>query len=223
MVEVESIIVEPLASAEAVLEEEEMKQGVVVADIGGGTTGLAVYLEGSVFHTSVLPVGGNHLTRDLVVGLRCPYQVAEEAKERYGHAIPSLVDADESVELDCFGSERRKSVPRRRLCEILQARCEEIIEMVVSEAKRSVHDDILSAGLVLTGGAANLPGPAPSAPPRILSAIIRLTALQPPPPTPTTLMGGRLSRSSLAVTIASFQQIHIVYQRFHPVSLPIQA
>lgn len=158
MVEVESIILEPLASAEAVLEEEEMKQGVVVADIGGGTTGLAIYLEGSVFHTSVLPVGGNHLTRDLVVGLRCPYQVAEEAKERYGHAIPSLVDADESVELDCFGSERRKSVPRRRLCEILQARCEEIIEMVVSEAKRSVHDDILSAGLVLTGGTANLQG-----------------------------------------------------------------
>ena len=72
--EVESLILEPLASGEAVLEEEEMKQGVVVADIGGGTTGIGVYLDGSVFHTSVLPVGGNHLTRDLVVGLRCPYQ-----------------------------------------------------------------------------------------------------------------------------------------------------
>lgn len=155
---VESFILEPLASAEAVLEEEERKQGVVVADIGGGNTGLAVYLDGSVYHTSVLPVGGNHLTRDLVVGLRCPYQAAEEAKANYGTALPSMVDADESVELDSFGSERRKSVPRRRLCEILQARSEEIMEMVMSEVKRAVHDDIVSAGIVLTGGTAKLQG-----------------------------------------------------------------
>ena len=157
-VEVESLILEPLASGEAVLEEEERKQGVVVADIGGGTTGIAVYLDGSVFHTSVLPVGGNHLTRDLVAGLRCPYIVAEEAKAKYGHAIPSMVDAGEMVDLDCFGSERQKSVPRRRLCEILQARCEEILEMVMTEVKRCLHDDILSAGIVLTGGTAKLQG-----------------------------------------------------------------
>lgn len=157
-VEVETLILEPLASAEAVLEEEEKKQGVVVADIGGGTTGIALFLEGAVHHTAVLPVGGNHLTRDLVVGLRCPYHVAEEAKASHGHAIPSMVDANESVDLDCFGSERQKTVPRRRLCEILQARSEEIIEMVMGEVKRSVHDDILSAGVVLTGGTANLRG-----------------------------------------------------------------
>ncbi len=157
-VEVESLILDPLASAEAVLEPEERKQGVVLVDIGGGTTGIAVFLDGSVFYTSVLPVGGNHLTRDLVVGLRCPYQVAEETKANYGCAIPSMVEADESVELDCFGSERQKSVPRRRLCEILQARCEEILEMVMTEVKRSVHDDIVSAGLVLTGGTAKLRG-----------------------------------------------------------------
>ncbi|MCJ7492396.1 MAG: cell division protein FtsA [Dehalococcoidia bacterium] len=157
-VEVESLILEPLASGEAVLEEEERKQGVVVADIGGGTTGIAVYLDGSVYHTSVLPVGGNHLTRDLVAGLRCPYVVAEEAKAAYGHAIPSMVDAAEMVDLDCFGSERQKSVPRRRLCEILQARCEEIMEMVMSEVKRTAHDDILSAGVVLAGGTAKLRG-----------------------------------------------------------------
>ncbi len=157
-VEVESLILEPLASGEAVLEEEERKQGVVVVDIGGGTTGIAVYLDGSVFHTSVLPVGGNHITRDLVAGLRCPYKVAEDAKAKFGHAIPSKVDASESVELDCFGAERQKAVPRRRLCEIIQARCEEILEMVMSEVKRSVHDDILSAGVVLTGGTAKLQG-----------------------------------------------------------------
>ncbi|MGD0114669.1 MAG: cell division protein FtsA [Dehalococcoidia bacterium] len=157
-VEVESLILEPLASGEAVLEEEERKQGVIVVDIGGGTTGIAVYLDGSVFHTSVLPVGGNHITRDLVAGLRCPYAVAEEAKAKFGHAIPSMVDASESVDLDCFGSERQKSVPRRRLCEIIQARCEEILEMVMSEVKRTVHDDILSAGVVLAGGTAKLRG-----------------------------------------------------------------
>lgn len=158
MVEVESLILEPLASAEAVLEDEEKKHGVVVADIGGGTTGIAVFVDGTVFHTSVLPVGGNHLTRDLVVGLRCPYHVAEEAKASHGHAIPSMIDAHESVDLDCFGAQRQKSVPRRRLCEILQARSEEIVEMVMSEVKRAVHDDILSAGLVLTGGTSNLEG-----------------------------------------------------------------
>ena len=157
-IEVESLILEPLASAEAILEEEERRQGVVAVDIGGGTTGVAVFIDGSVFHTAVLPVGGNHLTRDLVAGLRCPYYVAEEAKANYGHAVPSMVAADEMVELDCFGSERQKTVPRRRLCEILQARCEEILEMAMSEVKRSVHDDILSAGVVLTGGTAKLQG-----------------------------------------------------------------
>jgi cell division protein FtsA len=157
-VEVESLILEPLASGEAVLEEEERKQGVIVADIGGGTTGIAVYIDGSVYHTGVLPVGGNHITRDMVAGLRCPYLVAEEAKAAFGHAIPSMVDANEMVDLDCFGSERQKSVPRRRMCEIIQARCEEILEMVMSEVKRAIHDDILSAGMVLTGGTAKLGG-----------------------------------------------------------------
>lgn len=157
-VQVESLIVSPLASAEAVLEEEEKRQGVVLADIGGGTTDVAVFVEGSVLHTAVLPVGGNHLTKDLVIGLRCPYQVAEDAKALFGHALPSAVDPEETVELEVFGSEERKSVSRRRIAEILQARVEEISEMVLREVRRAVHDDILSAGLVLTGGTANLTG-----------------------------------------------------------------
>ena len=157
-VQVDSLILQPLASAEAVLEEEEKRQGVVVADIGGGTTDVAVFLDGAVYHTAVLPVGGHHLTRDVVIGLRCPYHAAEEAKASLGHAIPSSVDPDETVELDAFGSEKRKTVPRRQLCEILQARAEEILEMVVMEVKRSVQGDIVSAGLVLTGGTAKLSG-----------------------------------------------------------------
>ena len=157
-VRVESLILASLASAEAVLEEEERRQGVVLADIGGGTTDIALFVEGSVCHTAVLPVGGTHVTRDLVIGLRCPYQAAEDAKALYGHALPSAIDPEETVELDVFGAEGRKPVQRRRIAEIVQARVEEICEMVVQEVRRAVHDDILSAGLVLTGGTAGLAG-----------------------------------------------------------------
>ena len=157
-VQVETLIVSSLASAESVLEQEEKRQGVVLADIGGGTTDIIVYTDGSVCHTSVLPVGGNHITRDLVIGLRCPYQAAEDVKALYGHAIPSTIDVEETVELDVFGAAERRSVDRRRIAEIVQARIEEICEMTMREVRRAVHDDILSAGLVLTGGTANLAG-----------------------------------------------------------------
>ncbi len=157
-VQVDSLILGPLASAEAALDAEEKRQGVTLVDIGGGTSDIALYLDGAPYHTAVLPVGGHHLTRDVVIGLRCPYQAAEDAKARWGHAIPSAVDPDQMVELETFGSERRKSISRRRLCEILQARCEELLEMVMTEVKRAVQGDIVSAGLVLAGGTANLSG-----------------------------------------------------------------
>ncbi|MGB2695440.1 MAG: cell division protein FtsA [Dehalococcoidia bacterium] len=157
-VQVEALFLSSLGSAEAVLEEEEKREGVVLVDIGGGTTDVAVYVEGSVFHTMVLPVGGNHLTRDLVVGLRCPFQTAEDAKALFGHALPSAIDPEETVELDVFGEEGRRSVERRRIAEILQARVEEIFEMLMLEVRRAVHDDMLSAGLVIVGGTANLAG-----------------------------------------------------------------
>jgi cell division protein FtsA len=157
-VQVDGLILEPLASAEAVLDQEEKEQGVVLVDIGGGTTDIALFLEGSVFHTAVLPVGGNHVTRDIVVGLRAPYQAAEDAKRKWGHAIPSMVDAREEITLEAFGSEGSKTELRRRLCEIVQARNEEILEMVTAEVKRAVHDDVISAGIVITGGGAKLQG-----------------------------------------------------------------
>ena len=157
-VEVDGLVFEPLAAAEAVLDEEEKEQGVVLADIGGGTTDVALFVDGSVYHTAVLPVGGNHVTRDIVVGLRAPYQAAEDAKKKWGHAIPSMVDAGEEITLDAFGAESTKTELRRRLCEIVQARCEEILEMVVAEVKRAVHDDTISAGIVLTGGSSKLAG-----------------------------------------------------------------
>ncbi|MDZ4277941.1 MAG: cell division protein FtsA, partial [Dehalococcoidia bacterium] len=121
-VQVERVILSSLASAEAVLQTEEKRQGVVLADVGGGTTDVAVFVDGSVCHTAVLPVGGNHITRDLVIGLRCPYQAAEDAKAKHGHALASAVDVEETVQLDVFGAEERRTVPRQRIAEITQAR-----------------------------------------------------------------------------------------------------
>lgn len=157
-VQVDALVLEPLASAEAVLEEEERRQGVVLADVGGGTTDVAIFVDGAIYHTSVLPVGGYHLTHDLVVGLRAPFNAAEAVKATYGHALPSSVAADQQVQIEAFGSERQRTVGRRRVCEILQARSEEILEMILVEVKRAGYDEMISAGLVLTGGTANLAG-----------------------------------------------------------------
>ncbi len=156
-VRIESLVLEPLASAEAVLDPEEFEQGCVLVDIGGGTTDIAVFSQGAVVHTAVLPVGGQHMTRDLVVALRVPQPAAELAKRRYGHAIPSMVE-DEEVEIDAFGSEGTKIVRRRLIAEVLQARTEELLEMVAAEVRRGAAQESLSAGVVLTGGAASLPG-----------------------------------------------------------------
>jgi len=155
-VQVETLIFSPMAAAEAVLEEEEKRQGVVLADIGGGTTDIAVFVEGTVFHTSVLPVGGYHLTHDLVAGLRAPFSTVDEAKINYGSALPSQMNPEEMVELDAFGGQQRKTVSRRRISEILQARVEEILEMLYIDVKRAGFDEMIAAGLVLTGGTANL-------------------------------------------------------------------
>ena len=156
-VRVDSLILEPLASAEAVVDQEELEQGVVLCDIGGGTTDLAVFVQGAVVHTAVRPVGGQNMTKDLVVALRVPQPAAEQAKRKYGHAIPSMVE-DEEVEIDAFGADGTKLVRRRLIAEVLQARTEELMEMVLMEVRRATQHDMLSAGLVLTGGAASLPG-----------------------------------------------------------------
>ncbi len=157
-VQVDDLVLEPVASAEAVLSIEERRQGVILADIGGGSTDVCVFLEGSAYYSAALPIGGNHLTRDLVIGLRCPYRSAEEAKEVFGHAIPSSVPADETVDIEAFGAERERTYSRRRVCEIVQARVEEILETITAEVRKAVEVERLSAGLVLTGGTARLPG-----------------------------------------------------------------
>lgn len=157
-VHVDSLILEPLAAAEAVVQEEELRHGVALVNIGGGTTDVAVFVNGAVTHTAVLPIGGVHMTRDLVVALRVPQPSAEAAKRRYGHAIPSMVDADEVVEVDSFGSEGRRDVSRQLMAQVIQARAEELLELVQAEIRRGSQAETLAAGVVLTGGAAVLPG-----------------------------------------------------------------
>ena len=157
-VQVEGVVLESLASARAVLEPEETQQGVAVLDIGGGSTSIAAYVDGSVAHTAVLPVGGYHLTHDLVIGLRCPLSAAELVKQNYGVALVSDVSGTESVEIEAFGSQRRKEIPLYKVAEILQPRAEEILEMVQDSLRAGGVLELMSAGVVLTGGSSKLAG-----------------------------------------------------------------
>lgn len=157
-VQVSHFVLNPLASGEVVLTETERQMGVVVCDIGGGTTDLAIYIDGDVWHTMVLTLGGNHITSDIAHGLRLPLPQAEEVKKQYGHAVESEVDADEILTLRTFGQEHPVQVSRRELAHIIEARVEEIFLFVLEEIKRSGYDGLLPAGMVLTGGTALLPG-----------------------------------------------------------------
>jgi cell division protein FtsA len=157
-VEIEDLVLEPLASGDAVLEEGETDLGVALVDIGGGTTDLAVYTDGAIWHTVVLPVGGNLITSDIAIGLRLPVGVAEELKITYGHCDPSTIDEDDMIDLSQFMPDCDDLVPRKLLAEIIQARIEEIFTMVHEEIKKSGYDGLLPAGIVITGGTAELPG-----------------------------------------------------------------
>ncbi len=157
-VEVEALVFEPLVSSEAVLTAEEREIGVLLADVGGGTTDTAIFMNGSIWHASMLPVGGNHLTQDLVIGLRSPVLAAENVKVLYGHCDPTMVDPDEEVDVESFGSERKRSIKRLKISEIIRARVEEMVELLAADIRKSGYDSVLPAGLVLTGGTAKLRG-----------------------------------------------------------------
>lgn len=157
---VSQFVLNPLASAEAVLTETEREMGVVVCDIGGGTTDIALLIEGEVWHTMVLAVGGNHITSDIAHGLRLPFSQAEEIKIRYGHCLPSAVAPEESFRVKSFGEDRQIEVNRLQMTEIIEARVEEIFNLMLQEIKRSGYDGLLPAGVVLTGGTSSLKGSA---------------------------------------------------------------
>jgi cell division protein FtsA len=141
-----------------VLEDGETDLGVALIDIGGGTTDVAVYTDGAIWHTIVLPIGGNLITSDIAIGLRLPMGVAEELKVTYGHCDPSAIDEDDMIDLSQFMSDCDDLVPRKLLAEIIQARVEELFSMVHEEIKKSGYEGLLPAGVVITGGTAELPG-----------------------------------------------------------------
>lgn len=157
-VEVSQFVLNPLASAEVVLSETERQMGVVVCDIGGGTTDLAIYIDGDIWHTMVLAVGGNHITSDIAHGLRLSIPQAEEIKKNHGYAIELEINNEETFSVRTFGEDLPVQVSRKELAHIIEARVEEIFELVLQEIKRSGYDGLLPAGMVLTGGSSLLPG-----------------------------------------------------------------
>jgi cell division protein FtsA len=157
-VEVSQFVLNPLASAEVVLTETEREMGVVVCDVGGGTTDMAIYIGGDVWHTNVLAVGGDHITSDIAHGLRLPISQAEEIKIKHGHAIRAEVNPNESFSVRPFGEEQPVEINRQELANVIEARVEEIFSLVLQEIRRSGYDGLLPAGMVLTGGSSTLPG-----------------------------------------------------------------
>lgn len=156
-IEVEEFVLNALASGEAVLEPTEREMGVIIADIGGGTTDVALYNQGTVWHTRVLPIGGFHVTNDIAIGLRVPYEIAEDIKIKYGDCRPGEIDPDVVFTVEPFGGEKIQ-VGRQDLAYVIEARAEEIFQLILQEIKRSGYDGLLPAGIVLTGGAAQLRG-----------------------------------------------------------------
>lgn len=156
--QVSQFVLNPLASGEVVLNETERQMGAVVCDIGGGTTDLAIYINGDVWHTMVLAVGGNHITNDIAHGLRLPVDQAEEIKKQYACAVESEIAEDDVFSMKPFGEEKPIQVSRRDLAQITEARVEEIFQLVTQEIKRSGYDGLLPAGMILTGGTSQLPG-----------------------------------------------------------------
>ena len=157
-VAVGDIVLEQLASAEAVLTPDEKDLGVALIDIGGGTTDIAIFVDGAIKHTSVLSLGGNHLTNDIAVGLRTPTQEAERIKQKWGCCLTSMVGKDETIEVPSVGGREPRVLSRQLLAEILEPRVEEIFTLVNRELIKSGYENRISSGLVITGGSAILPG-----------------------------------------------------------------
>ena len=154
-VDIDDLILEPLASSEAVLTEDEKQVGIILADIGGGTTDIAVFKDGSIWHTAILPVAGYQLTRDVAIGLGLPFEVAEEMKKTYGSVMPVY---EGTIETTSAIAEDGHGASYQDLCDIIRARVEEIIRLIMLELPRSEYETLVPAGLVLTGGSSNLSG-----------------------------------------------------------------
>jgi cell division protein FtsA len=157
-IEIDELVLEPLAANEAVLRTEERQMGVAVIDMGGGTTDIAIFQDDGLCHTVILDMGGNHFSNDIAVGLHASFETAEELKLRYGSVMPESVPEDDKVWASVFGEKAERSFSRRFICEILAERAEEMFEIIGSRLDESGYFDKLPAGVVLTGGSSQLPG-----------------------------------------------------------------
>jgi cell division protein FtsA len=156
--EVKDVILQPLASAIAVLNDDEKELGACLMDIGGGTTDVAVFAGGAIRHTAVIPIAGDQVTNDIAMTLRTPTKEAEELKVRYGCALRQLADAKDVVEVPGVGERAPRKLSRQTLAEVVEPRIEELYTLVQSELRRSGFEELLSSGIVLTGGSALLQG-----------------------------------------------------------------
>lgn len=156
--EVDQLVLSPLAAAQSVLNKRQKELGVALIDLGAGTTSLAVYEENNLIHTAIIPIGSMHITNDIAIGLRCTIDTAEKVKTLYGQASPQLVDKLAEIDMSKIDPEEEARIPQQLVAEIVEARLEEIFDRITAELKRIDRDGKLPAGIVLTGGGAAMPG-----------------------------------------------------------------
>ncbi|SHK72083.1 cell division protein FtsA [Marinobacter antarcticus] len=156
--EADDIILEQLASSHAILTEDEKELGVCVVDMGGGTTDIAVFTGGAIRHTAVIPIAGDQVTNDIAMALRTPTQNAEEIKIKYACALTQLAGADETIKVPSVGDRAPRDLSRQALAEVVEPRYEELFTLVQSELRRSGFEDLIPAGIVITGGASTMEG-----------------------------------------------------------------
>ena len=157
-IEVNDLVLQPLASSYAVLSEDEKDLGICLIDIGGGTTDLAVWTQGAIRHTSIIPIAGDQITNDIAMALRTPSREAEDIKCKYGCALSHLADPEEVLDVAGVDERPSRKLSRRALADVIQPRVEELFELVQAELRRTRYEELLSSGIVLTGGTSLMPG-----------------------------------------------------------------
>jgi cell division protein FtsA len=156
--EVEDVILEQLASSYAVLTDDEKELGVCLVDIGGGTTDIAIFTDGAIKHTGVIPIAGDQVTNDIAMALRTPTQHAEEIKIKYACALTQLTGADETIKVPSVGERPPRDLSRQALAEVVEPRYDELFTLIQAELRRSGFEDLIPAGIVLTGGTSKMEG-----------------------------------------------------------------
>src|SRR5688500_16677840 len=156
--EVRDLILQPLASAMAVVSEDEKDLGVALVDVGGGTTDLAIFTHGAIRHTAVIPIAGDQITNDIAMALRTPTKDAEDLKQRYGCALSQLADPQQMIEVPGIGERGSRELSRKTLAEVIEPRVEELYSLVQAELRRSGYEELLSSGIVITGGSSMMQG-----------------------------------------------------------------